>query len=348
MCMMSKAGNKTDSDNKKRIKWIDLAKGVCIMLVVVTHVFFISGVGLPMDEMLTCVRMPLYFILSGLFFKQYEGFGGFLVRKTNKLLVPFLFFFLVTSVLACWIYYHGNALSIFWYDRKIILNGPIWFLLCLFDVNILFYLIQLFANRFFQKHKVACVLTLSLMCGFLGLFLGYKEIQLPFYIDTALSATPLFAFGWLLFRHTRFLKSAVDYKRDVLLLVICVPILWFLGANCRWVANVFPEGLMWTIYLPSIAGPMIVLILAKMVGYLPLVSYWGRYSIIILCTHFPVALITRFFLRQLSTDNHIILIPVLVITMLVCHALIPVLKRFFPYVTAQKDLFKIKPECNSR
>lgn len=47
--------------NKKRIDFVDLAKGCCIILVVIGH----CGVSknIPGYEI---VRMPLYFILSGL------------------------------------------------------------------------------------------------------------------------------------------------------------------------------------------------------------------------------------------------------------------------------------------
>lgn len=337
-----KTTNPSSSASKPRVEWIDLAKGVCIVLVVITHVFLVSGVSFWLDSKMTSIRMPLYFILSGLFFKQYEGFKGFLTRKTNKLLIPFLFFFIVTSVLGSWVIYHDNALSAFWYDRRVLLNGPIWFLLCLFVVNIIFYLVQMFADHFMGNHKVICVVALSLLCGCMGLALSYLDIKLPFFIDSALTAIPLFAFGWFLFRHTNFLTSKVNYKRDVVLLVICVLIFWFLSVYSRWMANVYPKDLMWRVYLPSIAGPFIVLLLAKMVGRIPLISYWGRYSIIILCTHLPVARIVYYLLSQLSKDNHILMIPVFLITMLICHILIPVFRKYLPYVTAQEDLLRIK------
>lgn len=52
----------------QRIDFIDLAKGVCIFLVVIGHC------GVPIDiPGFEIVRMPLYFILSGLFFKEYGG-----------------------------------------------------------------------------------------------------------------------------------------------------------------------------------------------------------------------------------------------------------------------------------
>ena len=45
----------------KRIDFVDLTKGVCIILVVMTH---IGGAfdTLDKDSMLSCFRMPLYFL----------------------------------------------------------------------------------------------------------------------------------------------------------------------------------------------------------------------------------------------------------------------------------------------
>lgn len=64
---------------KKRIQFIDLAKGVCITLVVLHH----CHIETPY---LVFVRMPLYFILSGLFFKAYGGFVDFTKGKSIRYL----------------------------------------------------------------------------------------------------------------------------------------------------------------------------------------------------------------------------------------------------------------------
>ena len=82
----------------KRIEYIDLAKGMCILLVVLSHMMAYYKVSFPYDSVLKCFRMPLYFFLSGVFFKQYEGFWGFFKRKVNKLLIPFAFFYLAFGV----------------------------------------------------------------------------------------------------------------------------------------------------------------------------------------------------------------------------------------------------------
>ena len=82
----------------KRIDFVDLTKGVCIILVVMAH---IGGAfdKLDKDSMLSCFRMPLYFFISGVFFKSYEGLLGFIIRKINKLIIPFLFFYLSAFLL---------------------------------------------------------------------------------------------------------------------------------------------------------------------------------------------------------------------------------------------------------
>lgn len=75
-------------DNQhRRIDFVDLTKGVCIILVVMAH---IGGAFDQLDKhsMLSCFRMPLYFFISGIFFKPYEGLYGFIIRKTNKLIIP--------------------------------------------------------------------------------------------------------------------------------------------------------------------------------------------------------------------------------------------------------------------
>lgn len=86
-------------DNQhRRIDFVDLTKGVCIILVVMAH---IGGAFDQLDKhsMLSCFRMPLYFFISGIFFKPYEGLYGFIIRKTNKLIIPFIFFYVSAFLL---------------------------------------------------------------------------------------------------------------------------------------------------------------------------------------------------------------------------------------------------------
>lgn len=340
--------------DKKRIEWIDLAKGFCIMLVVLQHVSEETSVNYPLSVQAFGFRMPLYFILSGLFFKKYEGFVGFLKRKTNKLLIPFLFFFLIVSV-SYWALlfkndlhaYENETLRTLFYNfvllyekDRIMLNGPIWFLLCLFEVNILFYFVQSLAEKISEKYKTALVLILSLIIGFTGLMLGVKGINIVFYLDTALAVLPFFAFGWWLFRHSSILTSPVNYKRDILIVVACGLIVYFCAAPVKWIVNRISLQDVWVVYLVGMAGTVMVLLVAKMIGRLPVISYWGKYSIMILCTHsFFVTGLHMVLGRYMSGSA--LLLTVFVLSMFGSYLLIPFMKRYMPHVTAQKDLIPV-------
>lgn len=334
-------------EEKKRIQWIDLAKGFCIMLVVLQHVSELTAVDYPLSVQAFGFRMPLYFILSGLFFKQYEGFTGFLKRKTNKLLIPFLFFFFVTAVLPYFILLLPDRINLFkdiftlLYDKDLIMfNSPIWFLLCLFEVNILFYIVQWLARKISETHKTALVLVLSCLIGFTGLMLGVKGLNIVFYIDTAMSVLPFFAFGWWLFRHTHILTSPVNYIRDLIIVIICAVILYYTAVPVKWVVNRITIENTTTVYISGIAGTIMVLMLAKVIGRLPVISYLGRYSIMVLCTHcLFVQVMVKFLGQHLSGMSF--LLVVFIASLMASFLLIPFMKRFMPHVTAQKDVIKV-------
>ncbi len=78
------------------MEFIDLAKGICILLVIGLH----TGAMPDSLAWLGMIRMPLYFVLSGLFFKDYGNFRGSGVRKVNKLLIPFVFFTLPMGLIS--------------------------------------------------------------------------------------------------------------------------------------------------------------------------------------------------------------------------------------------------------
>ena len=316
-----------------------MAKGFCIILVVLHHVCQAIGATYPLWLQANSFRMPLYFILSGLFFKQYEGFKGFLRRKTNKLLIPFLFFFLLTSVLPFAVLEHGFSLPLLFTYREIIYNVPIWFLLCLFEINILFYLIQWFVNTLIPKGCTALVIAIAFALGVVGMCLGVYQVQLPLYCDTALSALPLFVFGWWLNRKTSFLRQPSRWV-DLLIIVACAVVIGLFAAPIQWLLNSFTRESVWFVYLCGIAGTVMVLLISRFLKHLPLVSYWGRYSIIILCTHFPIANVLSALLSRVMHGT-MLLVVALALTMAVCHLLIPLMRKFLPYFTAQKDFFRL-------
>lgn len=334
-------------NKKPRIEYIDLAKGICITLVVCFHLTLFYDTSLPFDNFFKAFRMPLYFFLSGCFFKAYEGFGGFVKRKINKLLIPFAFFFLVCSFIIPNILAHYgvnirylpmsemfSALLDEYYP-----SGQIWFLLCLFEINIFFYVIYLFAETF-EKPKLVIVLF-SLMFGVCGILLGLKGIDLPANLDSAMSALPFFAVGYMIFRHTDMLKPNSSDRYLPLMIIGAFALVFLFSPNVSFLENRF-YGHSWsTIYPFGTLGVLGVIWLSKFLKKLPIISYYGRYSIIILVTHDTVFHFIAAFLKRIELPLMVDMSLNLFLTMASYLLIIPFMRKFMPHVTAQKDVIKV-------
>jgi len=339
---------------KQRIEWIDTAKGICILLVVLHHTSRFLKIDYPCAADFMVFRMPLYFILSGLFFKSYSGFLDFLQRKVNKLIVPYLFFFTLGGVILpvllfnlfdfrVWSYkdYGVEALG-FVFSEKIICNPSIWFLVCLFEVNIIFYCIQLVSRL--SSHRNLTYLLLSIGIGIVGLLLSYFSINLPYYLDSALSATPFFYAGWYMRNHTSFLTFHYDKKTlglsFLFVLLVIFEIHFIRFGICSIISNYYGGVLgILQLYPYGIMGTLAVLLIAKALGTIPLISYVGRYSIIVLCTHAYVIQFSGLIISE-YIHNSILIWIVFIATSLICALIIPFFKKYLPHVTAQKDIFK--------
>ena len=79
-----------------RQQWVDTAKGVCILLVILYHIIehFKPNTQLTQfDSFLYSIRMPLYYTIAGLFVVVHN-IKGFLQKKLNRLIIPYIFFIL--------------------------------------------------------------------------------------------------------------------------------------------------------------------------------------------------------------------------------------------------------------
>ena len=283
---------------KQRIDFIDLAKGVCILLVVLGHCnVHIPFIGFNM------LRMPLYFILSGLFFRDYGGFAQFTVKKINKILIPFLFFYLVSYIpfYICEYISPGliqtqasGLMDVF--NNRQFFNGPIWFLLCLFFVNLLFCAIKLNI----RNEWGVCFAVVSI--GLFGVLLGNLGIFIPMYLDVAMTTLPYFYMGYLLNRTNLLYPNRFD-KYNILLALIGYGItylitIYFDAPHPSFHYNII-HGNIALNYIGSFTCVIAVLLLCKTIKHLPIVSYCGRYSIIILCIHHMVNRPVQLIMNQL-------------------------------------------------
>ena len=340
--------------SSNRIEYIDLAKGMCILLVVVFHIFVYYHISMPAGYFFRAFRMPLYFFLSGVFFKTYGGFGNFLKKKTNKLLIPFIFFYLTLSVFISIFLYSVFGIVIEkavnfdilpalteFITRENFPNSPIWFLLSLFEVNLLFYFCNFIAGKF-GKWSLWVLIALTLIIGLSGLLLSVLKVNLPMFIDSSMTALPFFMMGYVVNRHTAILKPNKWDKYWWVICIVCfVFVFVFAGHHVSYKMNSFSRIGYITLYPCGLLGTLGIMYCAKHLNKLPLVSYWGRYSIMILVTHRIVyQAVSPLAISITGGVNYGTVFVNLTITMLLYLLLIPVMKKYLPHVTAQKDIFR--------
>ena len=312
----SDSSSKPTGTGGNRIPYFDLAKGVCILLVIWFHL----GVHTPFDPYLNAVRMPLYVFLSGLFFKSYGGILQLIHKKTKKLLIPFFFFYLTTSVLLP-ILAH-NLLGINFetgQDWRLLYafltfrdfpNIPLWFLWALFMLNVSFYVLQ----RFIKSD-----ILLGLCCLVLGIVLG-NVLSLPASISKAFWYLFYFYLGYMATRYDVIEKLPV---RKVLPVSLTLFVALGFFSPASYVLQYVQQMLL------SAAGVLSLLLLCKVVKRLPYVSYVGRYSIMLLVTHEPLIRL----LGIARIGNPYVCFLILAASYLI---IIPFMRRYMPHVTAQK------------
>lgn len=332
-----------------RVDFIDLAKGICIIMVVLSHVC--GSTAWYFLDVMNIFRMPLYFVLSGLFFKSYGGFFTFVKKKTNKLLIPFLSVYLFVVLPSSFLIFHryksiDNTYDFFFahFGRLYLgIDGAAWFLLCLFFMNLIFYLIYMIA-----KGKMLPMFLMTISCGLTGYLLDYQHIYIALWIDSSLTAMPFFMLGYFIRSKTGLLNETLSKKHlklSLLSLLMLLFAVWldeiqgvheiYYGSN-EYEVNAF------SLYSGGAFGMLFVLLISKRVNSLPVVSYVGRYSIVVLLTHLLYLFLFRNMLYQLGIQQENVWLNLLLSGVIILLE-IPTISfciKFLPYCFAQKDLWK--------
>lgn len=261
----------------------------------------------------------------------------------NKILVPFLFFYLTSYLF----FYLGEWLApglikteatgiLDVFTQRQWFNGPIWFLLALFWANIMMCQIHIT----FKSEWLRAVAVMAI--GGIGAALGLMKVFLPCNIDSAMSAMPFLYFGYLL-RKTPLLYPNKYDRYNVLWIALLYGIACFVDVKFGnphigfHYNNVVGNYLL--ILTLTLSSVLTVLLLCKMVKHIPVVSYFGRYSIVSLCTHHMIYRPLKMVLIHFGIMNNW---TIAIATLSVCLILIPIFTKYLPWFTAQKDLLVVK------
>lgn len=341
---------------QNRLKSIDVAKGICILIVLILHAIGQYGKsGFWGETGMNMYKLSLFFFVSGMFFSSTDSIKTFIQKKIEKLLVPFLFFYILTVIISPTIFYYwggfrfNSFFGISLYDffiqpfiSEVSANGPLWFLWCLLLMNMYYLIITKIALKFSSFDNIKYYL--SFLVGGIGIFLAYKGINLPANIDSAMSALPFFSLGDLAFRNSDILNESKCHNNKFIFFSICILfIINIFAYPVDYRSNTF-EGLGYVLAYPfGIIGTISVITISKKLSHCKFLNYCGRFSLVILCTHIQIQQIIGFSITyRLHLYGWKGIIVNTILTIPICLIICQLLRNYFPTLIGLKRVQKSK------
>jgi fucose 4-O-acetylase-like acetyltransferase len=330
-----------------RINFIDVAKGLGIIMVVLFHIPYCSK--LPFSGIITMFYMPLFFLMSGLFFKPINRQG--FIKKIRSLLIPYFSFYVI-----CFLIFSIHFMIIgkdphLIYFFAFIVGAtesptclPMWFLLSLFEMFLIVTLIVKIKQKIY-------ILLIAFFLGVCGYLLGKEpnllvniipllnyNINANYYsIATTLLCLPFFIFGYVYKKY--FLQK--NYYLGVVMFVFSL-ILHYYNNKPVVISQCFVQMNIIIFYLSSISMIYAFIQLCRFIQNIKLIeyvlTYYGKNSIIVLCFHIPMVPLYHYIFRLFQHQELSIFITLLVI-MVIEVGVIEIVNRKLPFMIG-KNLHK--------
>lgn len=324
-----------------RIYYVDYIKGFAVLWIVWIHTTHPDFVSVP-------VRNTLFFFVSGIFFKDYP-YKVFFKKKIQGLLIPFLFFYCISYVFRIALHYWDfkeiatfNYLCIFdlfrWESQSdyLFVNVPLWFLLALFNMQLLLLVITKIAKK--QKHSSRIFYALITLVVLLGFVLERYPVPLPFMIRQSFTCSIYFIGGMLFGK--KLIQYIANYKQATIVFV--VSLIAFSSVCASPLSDLLPSaGYM---FISTLCFIPIVFVIFQSISKFKLLSpfnFFGMNSLIVLAAHSPILIVLKRTTYKYWGATITTGIIDTLLTIIVLYFLILFLNKYFYYFVGKKPIVKI-------
>ena len=311
---------------KERFIFIDILKGVSILLVAYGHI--IPGVIPEFTEYAGIFRMPLFFFVSGVLFnneKYKNNFIEFIQKRYRGLLVPFFYFSIIVLVA-----YSIIEKDYFCFLLKTLRNGwggyALWFIPVLLLSQIIYYPFSRISS---SKVRLVCLFVLAGCSYISSLLIGY----IPYNLMLGFCGAYFFGMGNL-FKPYLYYSKKIDFKKAFGFFVLGVLFSFiYLISDDRpeWFINKVPSIVYYIAPFGSILSLAMVALYIERSGWPLLVEFFsicGKQSYIILAFHQIICLIAQMYVPSKVA----ILIMIFSLAFLVWF-----IPKYMPWMLGKKD-----------
>lgn len=255
--------------NKERDITLDIAKGVSILLMTITHLNLFTNfptLQFINKEYFVLIKMPLFIFISGLLFTNKSSFKDFFISKFDSLIKPVITISIIIFIVAIILSLGNNAIKETLMNSKYFLFGniyPLWFPIALFITLVIFKLLITVKFQLPKSYLFSSTILILLALSLLNQF--NLEIYI-FKFHSILYFLLIFALGYLaqkrnwlsfLFDKSIFALSSIVFFTTISLrhqLLIEVDL------NMNSFGNLIPTFLM------MLSGIIVILNIAKIIS----------------------------------------------------------------------------------
>lgn len=349
--------------NKRRLIYPDMAKGIGMILVIIAHSPYPSA---PVRAFITAFHMPLFFVVSGMLMchtgEEKREFKTTVIRKAKGILIPYVTFSILYMLLdAVVLLLKPENVAEHSFFKKFVdfitLNGisVLWFLTALFFGELFFLGMKKLANRTGKPDMLMAAAGLAAA----GLVLGgskafhayyplYRSMVLLFlgdFIMALLRGVGVMGFltlGYYLYRHYFYQepKHGVRGLPEVAAGVLCFVLVYAVSGKNGVVDFHFLYFFQPVFYcVGALAGSVGVVLLCRHLPQSRLLYFFGANSLLIMVTHLDCrVLITAInyanWLNQYVTRAkvYVLYLNVAVMVILLEFVCVKVINRWFPFM----------------
>ena len=270
---------------KQRDLYVDVAKGLCMLLIICIHTEVFSVIGMRF----TFIAVPMFFFMSGFYDRSEKPMMEWLPKTAYRLIRPAVIWIIIGGLFMRILSYVKTGMIepyVFNWQNPQNGNGPVWFLIALLYAKII--------TGCMVKSKLPefVLFVCSIAIGYIG-----ATYQMPLLMDEGMAALPLYYTGKYLFPYL----GDIIKKWWVNIIGICV---WGAFMTTQLYYNIGPvNGLYNPYYLLAILGAMFVFIpfmtLSKMlVNIKPLIAL-GEMTLEVMLIHTFICHVTAVLLNRL-------------------------------------------------
>jgi len=274
----------------KRLNWIDMAKGFAMLLVMFGH----APMSLRIRAEIYTFHLPLFFFMSGYLFSnvKYNDFLSFFKKRFITIGIPYFCFSFIEYI---YFFVANNKQHVsplksligtlipLRFNNGTLHNGTLWFIVCLFMAELIFFLIVKVSKN--DKYKISVCLV---GCAIIGVFYNiYIKKPLPYSIDVSFFAVVFYGIGYLIKGIEIKVSKLVSIKYLILFLIANVLLghlnIRYLNTNVDMSSSRY--GNYFLFYMSAFCGIMASLIFCRLIPKSKILIYVGKNSIIFMAFH---------------------------------------------------------------